>query len=345
MVALSFRSPARRMRGMAARSHRRPARRARNAGRLGVFVCLLLMLAGCGGAETRQAQGNAALTVTDFAGREVRLAERPKRIVALSNGETNIVYALGGEVVGRPTSATPLADEAAEKAAEIGTAHEVNLEKIALLRPDVVLGNDPMNAKDVPALEGLGTKVVLTSANTIAEIERQITLFGQLLGKEEKAAELVAGIEAEKRQTATASAGSKPRVLLVYGAPGTFMAALPSSLGGDILEAAGGANVAADFPRLQSYPQYAQLSAERIVEADPQIIFIMTHGSPEEVEDHFRAEMRKNAAWSSVQAVRNGRVEVLPSDLFGSSPGHRVTEALRMMREKLATVSSEPADE
>ncbi|WP_027091537.1 ABC transporter substrate-binding protein [Cohnella thermotolerans] len=309
------------------------------------WACLLVVLAGCGGSAHQRAHGAAALTVTDFAGREVRFAEKPIRIVALSNGETNIIYALGGELVGRPASTTPLADEAAERVTQIGTAHEVDLEKIALLHPDVVLGNDPMNVKDIPMLEGIGAKVVLTSANSIDEIKRQIALFGQLLGREEKAVELVGGIEAEEGRLSAASAESGPRALLVYGAPGTFMAALPSSLGGDILEAAGGYNIASDFPRLQSYPQYAQLNAERIVEADPQVIFIMTHGSPEEVEDSFRKEMQNNAAWKGVQAVKNGRVEVLPSDLFGSSPGSRIVEALRLMRDKLASVSSERSDE
>lgn len=41
--------------------------------------------------------------------------------------------------------------------------------------------------------------------------------------------------------------------------------------------------------------------------------------------------MQENQAWSSVSAVKNGQVDVLPSDLFGTNPGTRVTEALDLM--------------
>lgn len=311
-----------------------------------LFLAIPLALAGCGGQPQQEtsavaAAGQGKWVVTDFAGREVALKGVPQRIVTLGNGETDIVYALGGQVAGRPDSDVPLPYEGAEQAARIGTAHEVDLERIALLKPDVVLGNDPMNVKDIPTLEGIGAKMVLTSANSIDEIERQIKLIGQLLERSSRADELIARIEEKRAALASKADTDRPRALLVYGAPGTFMAALPTSLGGNLLEAAGGYNIASDYPRLQSYPQYAQLNAERIVEADPEAIFIMTHGDPEEVADSFIAEMRKNAAWNHVAAVRAGRVEVLPADLFGTNPGTRVVEALTLLRGKLDAFAAE----
>ncbi|MDI4646971.1 ABC transporter substrate-binding protein [Cohnella hashimotonis] len=313
------------------------------------FLAIPLVLAGCGGqpqqAKTEAGAGQGKLVVTDFAGREVALGGVPQRIVTLGNGETDIVYALGGQVAGRPDSEVPLPYEGAEQAARIGTAHEVDLERIALLHPDVVLGNDPMNVKDIPTLEGIGAKMVLTSANSIEEIERQIALIGQLLERSSRADELIAGIEEKRTALASEAEAGRPRALLVYGAPGTFMAALPTSLGGNLLEAAGGYNIASDYPRLQSYPQYAQLNAERIVDSDPEVIFIMTHGNPEEVADSFVAEMRKNEAWNNVAAVRAGRVEVLPAELFGTNPGTRVVEALELLRHKLYAYAAELSDE
>lgn len=307
-----------------------------------LFICALLLLAvtGCGGGAAKEAteeQENAVVTVTDFAGREVAFRQWPDNIVALTSGETDIIYALGGKLAGRPSSAVPPVNPEALKAMQIGSAHEVDLEQITLLRPDVVLGSNPMNTKDIPVLEGIGSKVILTSANSVDEIKRQITLFGTLLQKEERADELNRRIEERIAQYAvnTAAEGGKPRALLIYGAPGTFMAALPNSLSGNILELAGGYNIAEDYPRLQSYPQYAQLNAERIVEANPQLIFIMTHGNPEVVKESFFAEMRSNPAWSSIEAVKQNKVEVLPSELFGTSPGTRVIEALDIMHSKL----------
>ncbi|MBN2980907.1 ABC transporter substrate-binding protein [Cohnella algarum] len=297
---------------------------------------LSIALAGCatgGAAGSGGASGEAArISVRDFADRTVVFSEVPKNIVALSNGDMDIVYALGGTLVGRPTSSGPLPVPEAADVEQVGSTHEVDLEKITLARPDVVLGSASMNAKDVPALEGIGTKVVLTEANSVDDIKKQIGLLGQLLRKEEKAKELIAGIDAKLAEVRSAAGESGPRVLLVYGAPGTNMAALPNSLGGSILELAGGTNIAADYPALQNFPQYAQLNVERIMLADPQYILIMTHGDPEAVRDGFVSEMEKNAAWNGIDAVRNGRVDVLPSDLFGTNPGTRVTEAIDLLR-------------
>lgn len=291
-----------------------------------------LLLAGCGATtpSTPTEQTGESITVTDFNNRAVTVNGVPERIAALSIGETNIIYSLEGTLVGRPTTDVPLQWEAAYEAREIGTTHEVDLEQIAFVKPQVVLAHNIMNEKDVTKLEGIGTKVILTSGNSVADIQKQITTFGELLQKQEKAATLVGEIEAKLSELDEASKEEVP-ALIVYGAPGTFMAALPSSLAGDILTKAGGANIAADYPQLASYPQYASLDMERIVASNPQAIFIMTHADPEDVRDSFIKEMESSSAWSSIDAVKNNRIEVLPAELFGSNPGTRISESLDYM--------------
>ncbi|WP_019908586.1 ABC transporter substrate-binding protein [Paenibacillus sp. HW567] len=301
---------------------------------------LPLLLTACGTAPGKAIATNTAaagsLTITDFAGREINFAGTPQHIVALGNGETEIIYALGGTLAGRPTATVPVSLKAAEGAMQIGSAHEIDLEKLAYLKADAVLGNERMNAKDIPAVEGIGARMVLTRADSVDDIKQQILLFGQMLGKEQKAEQLVSGIESGIQERQVQLKGPKPRVLLVYGAPGTYMAALPSSLGGNLLELAGGANIAAEYPALQGYPQYAALNPERVVEANPQFILIMTHGNAEEAQRGFEQEMRQNAAWSSLDAVVHNRVSVLPSELFGTNPGTRVTEALQLLTDLFA---------
>jgi iron complex transport system substrate-binding protein len=310
-----------------------------NKGLLLCCAALLLSVVGCSGQTSGTNESSdsssARIQIKDFAGRMITFEKVPDHIVALSNGETDIVYALGGELAGRPTSSSSSLPAGAENVEQIGSAHEVDLEKITLLRADVVLGNNPMNTKDVPVLEGVGSKVILTSANSINEIKAQITLFGQLLQKEARAQELNQTIDDKLKQFEAAANQEKPKALLVYGAPGTYMAALPNSLSGNILELAGGTNIASSYPSLQSYPQYAQLNSERIVEANPSLILIMTHGNPEEVKKGFLKEMQQNPAWSSLDAVKQNKVEVLPSDLFGSNPGTRIIESLELLHDML----------
>ncbi len=84
-----------------------------------------------------------------------------------------------------------------------------------------------------------------------------------MLQKDDKARELIGSIDKKLTELQHNRAAEKPRVLLVYGAPGTYMAALNNSLSGDMLVMAGGENIAADYPKLENYPQYAQLNTEK----------------------------------------------------------------------------------
>ncbi|MCA1027395.1 ABC transporter substrate-binding protein [Cytobacillus kochii] len=302
---------------------------------LGAFLLgTSISLVGCGVQDTEHAVSSSVeslYTIEDFAGREIGFVEEPTKIAALSNGDVDIIYSLGEKVVGRPNADTWIKE--AEEEQQIGSTHEVNLERIALLKPDVILANRTLNEKDVPSLESLGAEVILTEANSIEDIMNQISLYGSMLNKEEEAKSVKSDLETRLKEVEQPSTAA--RVLLVYGAPGTYMAALPNSLSGDILTHAGGENIAADYQALESFPQYAQINTERIIEANPDFVMLMTHGNPEEVRDGFIKEMQQNAAWNSIEAVKNGRIEVLPADLFGTNPGTRVVEAVSFLSEKL----------
>ncbi|MEA1851581.1 ABC transporter substrate-binding protein [Cytobacillus sp. OWB-43] len=302
---------------------------------LGAFLLgTSISLVGCGVQDTEHAVSSSvesSYTIEDFAGREIGFVEEPTKIAALSNGDVDIIYSLGEKVVGRPNADTWIKEAEGEQ--QIGSTHEVNLERIALLKPDVILANRTLNEKDVPSLESLGAEVILTEANSIEDIMNQISLYGSMLDKEEEAKSVRSDLETTLKEVEQPS--TAVRVLLVYGAPGTYMAALPNSLSGDILTHAGGENIAADYQALESFPQYAQINTERIIEANPDFVMLMTHGNPEEVRDGFIKEMQQNAAWNSIEAVKNGRIEVLPADLFGTNPGTRVVEAVSFLSEKL----------
>ncbi|SFL44226.1 iron complex transport system substrate-binding protein [Paenibacillus sp. 1_12] len=301
----------------------------------GLTACAPTPYPGSGSAAGAYA---GSISIRDFADRSITFSSVPQNIVALANGEMDIVYALGGKLVGRPTATAPVTLEAAKGVEQVGSTHGIDLEKIAFLSPEVVLGNHPLNTKDIPAVEGLGSKMVLTSANSIEDIKKQIVLFGQLLQKEDKASELTKAIDQKLQELQSTQSSVKPRVLMVYGAPGTYMAALNNSLSGDILVSAGGENIAADYPKLDNFPQYAQLNTEKILKSNPQLIVIMTHGSPEKVKDGFMKEMQQNAAWSSLEAVKNNHIEILPVDLFGTNPGTKVVDALDLMSKRLQAV-------
>ncbi len=301
------------------------------------FSILIMITAGCSSdsvqTEHEQETNGNHISITDFSDRTIDFEEKPKNIVSLGNGETDIVYALGEEVVGRPTG-DPVVD-ASKDALEVGSTHSVDIEKITSLEPDVVLGNHPMNTNDAQSIESIGSEMVLTSANSVDDIKKQVTLLGELLEQEEMSSDIIHTIDEKIDQIQTNLPDKKPRVLLVYGAPGTNMAALPNSLSGDILELAGGENIASDYPSLDAYPQYAQLNTERIIESNPQFILLMSHGNPEEVKESFIDEMANTAGWNELDAVQQDNFIILPAELFGTNPGTKVVDALDYLHELL----------
>jgi len=302
------------------------------------FLSILMMItAGCSSDSVQSGDeketNDSTISITDFSDRTIDFDQQPEKIVSLGNGETDIIYALGEDVVGRPTG-DPVIDESKD-ALEVGSTHSLDLEKITSLEPDIVIGNHPMNTNDVQAIESIGSEMILTSANSVNEIKNQVTLLGDLLDKGEKSDEIIHHIDEKIDQMEANLPDEKPRVLLVYGAPGTNMAALPNSLSGDILELAGGENIASDYPSLDAYPQYAQLNTERIIESNPQFILLMSHGNPEEVKDSFIEDMSNTAGWNELDAVKQDNFIILPADLFGTNPGTKVVDALDYLHELL----------
>ncbi|PEE36468.1 iron-hydroxamate ABC transporter substrate-binding protein [Bacillus cereus] len=303
------------------------------------ILSIFFLLIGCSAKEDEKAsaikteKGKEKIEITDLSGRKVTFDKVPESFATLSMGDMDIIDVLGGKIVGRPDTKLTLPDEL-KKAQVIGNAHQPNFEQIASLKPDVLVANNGFQ-KNVPTVEGQGTQVIISSANSIQDIQKNIELYGTVMKKEDKAKEINQKMNDQMKKY---EKKSDVKALLVYGAPGTYLAALPTSLSGDILEKTGGKNIASDFPETKEYPQYAQLSVERIIEANPDVIYLITHGDPKSVKKAFEGEMKKNEAWKNLEAVKQNRVVILPPDLFGSNPGTKVTEAMDFMYKSIQDV-------
>ena len=307
---------------------------------------LTLSLAACGSNDasnttageknTVQTSAVGAISITDYAGNVHNFEEVPKSIAALSPGDMDILINLGANVTGRPTISYD-APEEVMTIQEIGNPHDPSIEQIVALRSEVLIA--PANFKQFAGtIESTGTKVIYSEANSIDEIKQAIEMYGTLFEKTEAAQGYIDDIEAKVEEATQNSTGVK--ALLVYGAPGTYLTALDSSLSGDILNKAGGYNVANNFPESQKYPNYANLSVEKIVESEPDVVMILTHSDPEAVIAGFKKQMEASSGWKNLKAVKEDRIYILPADLFGNNPGTRITEALDYMVETLNEINT-----
>ena len=172
--------------------------------RLSAFICgFIVLLSGCAVAAAQP------VVITDDRGKTVTLARPAQRIVSLAPHLTELAFAAGAgaRLVGVATHSDFPA--AARSVAQIGDAARVDIERIAMLRPDLVLAWKSGNqAGDVETLERLGQVVFVTEPARLTDIPRLLRAIGALAATapaaERAAATFEQGIMALRAQYAGA---------------------------------------------------------------------------------------------------------------------------------------------
>ncbi|MFN7974223.1 MAG: cobalamin-binding protein [Acidobacteriota bacterium] len=265
--------------------------------------------------------------MTDELGRSVALGAVPvRRVVCLAPSVTEILFALGAGdmLVGRDKFSD--APEAALAVPIVGSDLEPSHERILGLKPDVVFTATTANRQETAEdLERYGVPVFVTKTMSLADLRGTIVHVGAIVGKTPEAAKLVASID-EGLAKIRAEREKLPRVktlIVVWNEP--LMVVGPGSYTTEILEAAGGENVASDGS--PGYPQYA---LERVLRAAPQVIVVGSHKDGGQVEDRVTFWTR----YREIPAVRDGRVIPLDGDLL-FRPGPRAVETARIVFDAL----------
>lgn len=265
-------------------------------------------------------------TFRDGLGRAVVIPAAPQRVVVTAASVLDIVYALGGTAVGRPTTGARI-PESARNLPEVGTAPNPNIERILALRPDLVIGVH-IQAAHAPAFAAAGIPFFMTESATVERTLSTITDIGAMLDRQEEARNVVGQIAGVKGRLAATPRAHDPSVLIIWGAPGVFNFALPGSFVGDLVRRVGATNVAQDMASIPGQPTFANFSMERVLQHNPDFILIVAHGDASVVRRAFLTQMQNDPAWRALTAARDGRVHILPFDLFGANPGSRLGEAL-----------------
>jgi len=296
--------------------------------RIAFVIASLLLVASCGGtgtagpsatasASVKASQSAAAFptSVTDFQNRSVAISKRPERIVSIGPSNTEFLFALGAG--DRVIGADDYSDEpAAAKTKEHVGGVKVNLEKVASLRPDLIV-TVKFSDGTIEALTQLGAAVLVVDPQGLPDVPKTAILLGQAVGADGRtlAGDIQKQIDAVIAKTQTAA---KPRVFHEVDASDlTKMYTVgPTSFIDDLIKIAGGVNIAAG-----AKTQYPTISAEEVVKADPEIVVLGDSGYGTTVD-----EVAARPGWSAMTAVKSKRVYPVPGNLF-SRPGPRVGTA------------------
>lgn len=279
---------------------------------------------------------NAAITVTDSTGATVHIPAEPKRIVFLNASNLEIFASLGGKAVGKLTSNSYPEDIKAslKDIPEVGQIHAPNLEKIISLKPDLVVGtNVPFHVMLRKPLEMAGVPLYLNMINSYEDVLKSVDDFGRMAGKEKEAAAKRAQIEKDYAElTQDVQKGKGPKVLVIFGSPDSFNMSTKLSFSGDLVKRLGGVNIADKAENVKD-SSFIPLSMEFVAKENPDVVLLITMGGSKEILEKLRSNMRDNAIWHDVNAVKNNRVYQLPPSLFTVNPGTHTIDAMKIMKE------------
>ncbi|UYZ40702.1 MAG: ABC transporter substrate-binding protein [Candidatus Methanospirare jalkutatii] len=304
-----------------------------------------ISVVGSCGANTTQFRWNLTVylvvgdenAVREFGGLEnytLRIADKPRRIVSLAPSCTEILFAVGaGEGVVGVTEYCNYPPEVEElkkegKIGVIGGFSTPSFEKIVALEPDLIVSAYGNPEDVIKRLVEAGYKVYGTHARHIDDIYKYIEVIGEITGNRDNASSLVKSmksrIERVKEDVLCEKEGNKPRVFQTCG---EFWTAGEGTFPDEIIEIAGGDNIA-DYKE-----GYFQISAEKIIELNPQVIICNEMGDMCPDYDRIMSDER----FRSVDAVREGRVYKIDADIV-SRPGPRIVDAIEIVHEYLKGV-------
>lgn len=260
------------------------------------------------------------VTVTDATGTKVTMEQEPQRIISIMPSNTETAFALGlGERIVGVSDWDNYPEEVAEKE-KIGGV-ELNTEKIISLEPDLILAHSG-NGESIQALRDLDLQVLVLDATTLEEVYQLIVTMGKVTGTAEKAEAIVAEMKAEREQiveAVSAIAEEEKKKVWVEVSPELYTAGKGTFID-ELITSAGGINVAGELDG------WAQLSEEKVIEYQPDVIFT-TYGYY--VADAVE-QVKAREAWQTVPAVQNEAVYNLNSDQVTRS-GPRLVAGLQEM--------------
>lgn len=245
-----------------------------------------------------------------------KIESEPKRVVVLDTGELDSVLALGLTPVGMVTTkgANPVPSYFGDKVKDVdsvGTINELNVEKIAELKPDLIIGSQLRAEKLYPQLNEIAPTVfAIRPGFTWKE---NFKLAGEALGREKQAEKVMQDYDKKIREI---KGHVKPdtTVSMVRFMPGKLRLYGHKSLIGVILRDAG-----LKRPESQDLEELAaEISPEEIDKAEADYVFYSSYGDPDATGE---TEVINGSAWKGLTAVKEGRAHRVNDDLWGLGLG------------------------
>lgn len=269
---------------------------------------------------------------------ETEIPQRPQRMVTLWRPTLAAVTQLGlkpiGSVGDEATAGADLApflpeDFDVEDLSLVGPQNDADLEKIAALQPDLIIGalTSAGSERDLyPQLSAIAPTVLVEWLGTTSW-RQQLIDVAEILDLRTKADELVEAYEqraAEVRDAIDGSVEDMTVSLVRIQAPGVLRMETPLSFPGQVI-----GDIGFGRPESQITPDpdrdFIEISLERIREVDADVIFVFHNAGNTQAWQ----EIQDNPLWQGLEAQSNGRVFTFEYEWWGNANyfgAHRILD-------------------
>lgn len=317
---------------------------------LAAALCLLAPLVGCasgarssGSAQdagsTPDVAGENTVTFTDALDRTVTVERAPERTAALLGSFADVWTLAGGTLCAAAGDAWEDFGLELPDAVDLGGAHSPSLELLLSAAPDFVLASasTASNVEMRETLEAADIPVAYFDVDNFDDYLDMLDVCTDITGRkdlyEQNGLEIQAQIDQIKERYAQADIPVEERTVLLIRASASSIKAKGSrgTILGEMLSDMGCVNIAdSDGTLLEN------LSVEAVIRARPYHVFVVTMGDDTEAATAaLEAMLREDLAWSSLEAVREGRMHYMDKTLFNLKPNARWAEAYEKLYETL----------
>lgn len=292
---------------------------------------LSITLVACNTVSTQQLPTKVANTTeTSNANSQELPKKSAKRVVALSSLSADIIAQLDKtKIVGITGSKLFKDDSRFKNIPRVSEGQNPpNLEKIVALKPDLVIGAEGFSTIPIEKIKQLGIPTLLTQVNNWESLEKLTKTLAELIDADPQPLlnRYKSFLPNDTNQSLTA-------LVLVSRQP--ILAPNRNSWAGDLLTQFKVKNIAAELQGKSPVGGYVTLSAEKVLEANPDAI-ILVNPPQANSEAGLLDSLKKESFWKQLQATQKNRIYVF--DYYGLvNPGsiNAIEKACQQLKQDL----------
>ena len=291
-----------------------------------LLISTLLFLAACGNKEeNEESAGNDTKEETytvEHAMGTTEIKGTPKKVVILTNEGTEALLSMGVTPVGAVQSWTgdPWYDHIADKMKDVevvGTESELNVEAIAKLQPDLIIGNKMRQEEQYNQLKEIAPTVMAETLR--GDWKENFELYAKALNKEEKGKEVLAEYD-QRIEDLKGKLGDKlnQQVSMVRFMAGDVRIYHKDSFSGVILDELGFAR-----PEGQDVDDFAEkgVTKERIPAMDGDVLFYFTYETGDGEANKLAEEWINDPLFQNLEVAKNDKVHEVNDSIWNTAGG------------------------